>query len=74
MKEYIQYLQHHFGKHPPSRPQDHPHLKIAIKVLESLDYIENNMNELTRLVGTSHLWRHPKNHLSIHLSHYKHPN
>lgn len=46
----------------------HSHLNIAIRVFECIDYIRDNLDEISSHAGQTELLRHPKNHLSFHLN------
>ena len=62
MQAYIKYLKDEFSTHP--------HFKVTERVLELLDYIENNIDHVVTQIGKKDLIRHPTNHLSFHLNSY----
>lgn len=46
----------------------HSHFEITVRVLECLDYIEDNLGEIASQAGKVSLLRHPVNHLAFHLN------
>jgi len=58
--DFADYIKKQFEKHS--------HLEITIRVLECLDYIQNNINEIASHAGNVSLLRHPTNHLAFHLN------
>jgi hypothetical protein len=60
MKEHIEFLKNEYSTHV--------HSLIAINILELLDYVENNLDEVLKQHGTTKgLFRHPSNHMALHI-------
>jgi len=59
MKEHIEYLERHFP--------NHINLAITVKIITCLDYIKENIEDITSVVGTQKLFYHPDNHMAVSL-------
>lgn len=64
MTEIIQYLLRHH--------ESHQHTSLAVRVLQCLIYIENNIDEIATHAGKDHL-RDPVGKLAFHLNNYETP-
>jgi hypothetical protein len=62
MKEILDYLTRYFTHHS--------HYAITQRVLECLQYIEQNVDNIAAKVGSKDMIRHPTNHLAFHLAGY----
>ena len=62
MKAFIDFIEKNYS--------DHAHKSITIKILELLDYIDTHYEEVLAEHAKENLFRHPKNHLAVHIGQY----